>query len=88
MIIQVNQENATTLIESIRSDIEETLNSSGAIIMGSGGFDGQSDPLAYFSYSYREEPFYGVITVWGVRGESNEFILISQITESMNIGGN
>jgi hypothetical protein len=88
MIIQVDQENATTLIESIRSDIEETLLSSGATIVGSGGYDGQADPLAYFSYSYREGPFYGVINIWGVQGEDTQFMLISEITESLNSGGN
>jgi len=88
MMIQVDQENATTLIESIRSDVEEALNNSGAIIMGSGGYDGQADPIAYFSYSYREGPFYGVINIWGVQGEDTQFMLISEITESLNSRGN
>lgn len=88
IMIQVDQENANTLIEAIRSDVEENLNNSGAIIMGSGGYGGQADPLAYFSYSYREGPFYGVINIWGVQGENTKFILISEITESMNSGRN
>ena len=86
MIIQVNPDNATLLMEVIRSDIEEALSNGIATITGSGGFDGQANPIAYFSYSYKEGSFYGVIDVWGVRGEGTEFILISQVTESSNSG--
>jgi len=83
MVIQVDSDNATSFFDFIRSDIQETLSNSDAEITGSGGFDGQVNPIAYFSYSYSEGPFYGVIDVWGIRGEDNQFILISQITEGM-----
>jgi hypothetical protein len=88
MSIQVDQDNVTLLMESIRSDIGETLHSSGATVTGSGGFDGRANPITYFSYTYIEGSFYGVVDVWGVRGEGAQFILISQVTESMNSGGN
>lgn len=84
MVIRVDSDNVTALMESIQSDIEENLSNNDAEITGSGGFDGRANPIAYFSYSYREGPFYGVIDVWGIRGEDAQFILISQITESMN----
>ena len=82
MTIQVDSRNATTLFESIRSDVVETLSNSGATIVGSGGMDAQADPSAYFSYDYSEGPFYGVINIWGLQGEDTNFVIISQITES------
>ena len=88
MVIQVDSDNATSLFESIRSDVGETLSNSGAMIEGSSGMDARANPIAYFSYSYTEGPFYGVVDVWGVRGEGTQFILISQVTESINSGGN
>ncbi len=84
MILQVDSDKLTTLMGSIQSGIEETLSNGDAKVTGSGGFDGEADPIAYFSYSYTEGPFYGVIDVWGVLGEDTQFVLISQITESMN----
>jgi hypothetical protein len=82
MSIQIDDDNITALMNSIQSDIEETLRYSGATIVGDGGSDGYSDPIAYFSYSYSEYPFYGVIDVWAIRGEETDLIIIVQITES------
>jgi hypothetical protein len=67
---------------ALQTDITETINTSGATIVSSSGSDTQADPIAYFSYDYRQGPFYGVINVWGLRGEGTTFIIISQITES------
>jgi len=82
MAVQIDSDNITALMNSIQSDIEETLRYSGATIVGDGGSDGYSDPIAYFSYSYSEYPFYGVIDVWAIRGEETDLIIIVQITES------
>ena len=82
MTLQVEAKNTPTLMEALRSDIAETINTSGAAIVGSSGSDAQADPIAYFAYDYREGPFYGVISLWGLRGEETTFIIISQITES------
>lgn len=84
MTIQVDPDNASFLFEAIISDLEETLMNSGATIVGSGGTDVHADPIAYFSHSYSEGSFYGVVDVWGIRGKENTFIIISQITESRN----
>ena len=88
MFVLADQNNATMLMEAIRSDIEETLHNSGATITGSGGFDGEANPVAYFSYSYQEGPFYGVLDIWGIRSEGTQFILNSQVTESLDSRGN
>ncbi len=83
MTIQIDHDNITALMNSIQSDVEESLSTSGAIIVGTGGTDAQADPIAYFSYNYREGPFYGVVNVWGIRGEETALIIIVQITESL-----
>lgn len=82
MILQVDSSNAPSLLEAIQSDIVEALNISEATIMGSSGSDLEPDPVAYFSYSYSDGLFYGVINIWGFQGEGNTFIIISEITES------
>ena len=84
MVIQVNPENAAALIEIIQSDIEENLSKSGASIIGKGNWEIQPEPTAYFSYNYTQDSFFGVINVWGVRGEGNTLVLIVQITEYDN----
>jgi hypothetical protein len=88
MTLQIEQENVTALMRAIQSDVQDILSNSGATITGSSGFDGQADPIAYFSYNYREGPFYGVINVWGVRGIDTQLTLISEITESLVPEGN
>jgi len=82
MILQVDSANATPLLEAIRSDIVEAIGNSGATILGSSGSDVRAEPIAHFSYSYGEEPFYGVLNIWGLQGEGNTLIIISEITES------
>jgi hypothetical protein len=83
MAIQIDHDNITALMNSIQSDVEEFLSNSGATIVGTGGSDAYADPIAYFSYNYREGPFYGVVNVWGIRGEETDLIIIAQITESL-----
>ena len=82
MVMQVDPDNAAALLTIIRSDIEENLSSSGATIVGIGNWEIQPEPTAYFSYSYSEGSIFGVINLWGVRGEGNTLVLIVQITES------
>ena len=82
MTIQIDRDNITTLLNSILADVEESLSNSGTTIVGIGGTDATADPIAYFSFGYRDEPFYGVIDVWGGRGEGNDLVIIVQITES------
>jgi hypothetical protein len=79
---QIASDNTSALMEALRTDIVETINVNGATIVGSSGSDSQADPVAHFSYSYKEAPFYGVVNVWGIRGEGSTFTIISQITES------
>jgi len=80
--IQIESDNTVALVEALRSDISEIINTSGANIVGSSGMNAQADPIAYFAYDYREGPFYGVINVWSIRGEGLTLTIISQITES------
>lgn len=82
MILQVDSSNMPLLLEALQSDIIEALSSSEATIQGSSGSDLKPDPVAHFSYSYREGPFYGVVNIWGLQGEGNTLIIISEITES------
>jgi hypothetical protein len=82
MTLQVDSLNASPLLGAIQSDINEAIIRSGATIVGSSGRDIEPDPIAHFSYSYSEGPFYGVINIWGVRSEETTLILISEITES------
>ncbi len=86
MILQVEPSNAAALLEAIRSDIHETLEKNSVRLLGSSGSDVNLDPVAHFSYSYGEGPFYGVINIWGFQGEGNTLIIISEITESKNQG--
>jgi hypothetical protein len=82
LTLQVDSKNIATLMEALQSDITASINTSGATIVGNSGSDTQINPIAYFSYDYREGSFYGVINVWGLRGEGTTFTIISQITES------
>ena len=84
MVIQVDPDNAVALLELIQSDIEEMISSSGATIVGIGNWEIQPESTAYFSYSYSEGSIFGVINLWGVRGEGNTLVLIVQITERQN----
>ena len=84
MVIQVDPDNTAALLELIQSDIEELISSSGATIVGIGNWEIQPEPTAYFSYNYTQDSIFGVINVWGVRGEGNTFVLIVQITESQS----
>lgn len=89
MIIHVDSSNASPFMEAIRTGMEEALASSGAKILGrSGGVrqgpgDNPADSTG-FSLSYREDAIYGVVNVWGIRGEDTKFILIALITESQD----
>ena len=81
--VGVDRNNASVLMQAIQSDIQDALITSGATILGGGG-DFQPESIAYFSHSYREGKFYGVINIWGIRGEGTTLIIIVEITESMN----
>jgi hypothetical protein len=82
MTIEIDSNSTIALMESLRSDITKAINASGATIVGSSSSDFQANPIAYFSFDYREGSFYGMINVWGLRGEGTAFTIISQITES------
>jgi hypothetical protein len=82
MVVQIDSANTSHLLAAIQSETEEAIRSSGATIVGSSGRDIKPDPIAHFSYSYSEGPFYGVINVWGLQSEGNTLILLSEITES------
>jgi hypothetical protein len=89
MIVHVDSTNGSSFMEAIRSSVEEALTSSGAKILGRSGDVNQGpgdDPAdsTGFSLSYREDTIYGVVNVWGVRGEDTKFILIVLITESQD----
>lgn len=78
--LQIDPDNLSAFVAAIQSGIEKSIVDSGANIVGrgSGGVTGTS-----FSIQYREDQTYGVINVWGVRGEGTNFFLIVLITESM-----
>ena len=82
MVVQVDSVNTSPLLAAIQSETEEAIRNSGATIVGSSGRDIKTDPIAHFSYSYSEGPFYGVINIWGLQGEGNTLIILSEITES------
>jgi hypothetical protein len=82
MVVQEDSANTSPLLVAIQSETEEAIRSSGATIVGSSGRDIEPDPIAHFSYSYSEGPFYGVINIWGLQGEGNTLIILSEITES------
>lgn len=76
--LQIEPTDLPAFLTAIQSGIEESIINSGASIVGhgSGGVTGTS-----FSIQYRENEIYGVINVWGVRGEGTTFTLIVLITE-------
>ena len=87
MILNIDQDDSSRLMQAIQSDIQRTIENGPGTIVGGEGSNGLADPIAHFSYSYREGIFYGAVDVWGILGEQDQFILISQITESKNSGG-
>ncbi len=84
MIMQIDPMNVPALFSAIRNDIQDEIIKSGAEIVGS-SLSSEDEPseISYFSFSYRTDLSYGVINVWGVRGDSDNYIVITQITESM-----
>ena len=76
---QLDPADITTFMDGVRSEIEQSIASSEAEIIGRGG--GGLDDGSSFSIRYREDGVDGVINVWGVRGEGNSFTLILLITE-------
>jgi len=75
-----NPANISSFFQAVRLDIAQSLTDSNANILGQ-EVNGNQD-IAFFSYSYGENDFYGTITVWGIRGEGTNFYLITTITES------
>jgi hypothetical protein len=70
--------NISAFMGAVRSEIEGSIASSEAEIIGTGG---GLDEGSSFSIRYREDDVDGVINVWGVRGEGNSFTIILLITE-------
>ena len=81
LAFQINPEDISAFVAAIQSGTEKSIIDSGASIVGrgSGGVTGTS-----FSVQYRKDQTYGVINVWGVRGEGTDFFLIVLVTESMS----
>jgi hypothetical protein len=77
--LQIDPSDLSAFIAAIQSGIDEAITTNGASIIGRGsaGLTGTS-----FSVQYRENEVYGIINVWGVRGEGTNFFLIVSITES------
>jgi hypothetical protein len=83
MIVQIDPMVATDFMKIIKSDVEESINASGANIVGKGGgVLVDSSDILFFSFSYTQDSFYGVINIWGVRGDADKLLIIAQITES------
>jgi len=78
MILQIDQADLPTFLSALRSGIEEAIIDSGASIVGhgQGGVTGTS-----FSISYRENDIYGVVNIWGARGEGTTYYLLAMVTE-------
>jgi hypothetical protein len=76
---QLDPADITTFMDGVRSEIELSIASSKAEIIGRGG--GGLDDGSSFSIRYREDGVDGVINVWGVRGEGNSFTIVLLITE-------
>jgi hypothetical protein len=78
IVFQIEPADLSAFLAAIRSGIEESIINSGASIVGrgSGGVNDTS-----FSIQYRVDEAYGVINVWGVRGEGTTYTLIVLITE-------
>ena len=78
IVLQIKPADLSAFVAAIQSGIEESIINSGASIVGhgTGGVTGTS-----FSVQYRENDVYGIINVWGVRGEGTTFTLIVLITE-------
>lgn len=77
--LELDPVNLSAFMNAVRSEIEQSIASSEAEIIGRGG--GGLDDGGSFSIRYREDEVDGVINVWGVRGEGNSFTLILLITE-------
>jgi len=77
--LNIDPADITAFTVAIQSGIEESIIDSGASIVGhgSGGLTGTS-----FSIQYRQDQIFGVVNVWGVRGEGTSFFLIVLVTES------
>lgn len=77
--LQIEQEELPAFNTALRAGVEESILDSGASIVGngSGGVTGTS-----FSIQYREDEVFGVINLWGIRGEGTTFFLVVLITES------
>lgn len=81
--LQIEQEELPAFVIALRAGIEESILDSGASIVGygTGGVTGTS-----FSIQYREDELFGVINLWGIRGEGTNFFLIALISESTVMG--
>ena len=81
--LQIEQEELPAFVTALRAGIEESILDSGASIVGygTGGVTGTS-----FSIQYREDELFGVINLWGIRGEGTNFFLIALISESTVMG--
>jgi hypothetical protein len=82
-VLQVDSAHTQALWEALQAGIQDEITRQGGEIVGSGeSHSDQANEPSHFSYSYQEGQFFGVINLWGVRGEGDTFVVITQITES------
>ncbi len=78
IVFQIEPADLPVFLTAIRSGIDEAIINSGASIVGRGSGGGTDTS---FSIQYRANEAYGVINVWGIRGEGTTYTLIVLITE-------
>ena len=78
IVLQIEPTDLPAFLTAVQSGVEEAILNSGASIVGRGK-GGIIDTS--FSIQYRADEIYGVINVWGMRGEGMTYTLIVLITE-------
>lgn len=78
-VVQINPENASAFMATLRSDIKKSIINSGAKILGS---EAGSNGIQHFSFGYSLYEFQGTIHIWGIPGKDTNFTIISLITEN------
>ena len=79
IVLQIDETDIPLFLGALKDDIRTEVKESGGKVEGEAS--GVSHLMQHFSVSYRQDGAFGVINVWGVRGEGTSYYLISDITE-------
>ena len=75
----IDQTNQEAFFSAVKTDIQQAITESGAIVEGYG--QGGGDDTDYFSYDYSHNQIYGTIHVWAVNSPDSRMNIIVLLTE-------